>query len=163
MFGQFAFSTHMTPQRFAELAPHLQTEALLLATETGLSVPVVAAAIAIPAESARRMMTQRHFYVTPSSAVASWNEPNSIDDVRSNKMKVLSMLVDRGGAERVSLSLDEIAEGAEIAARSAPRAMRELAMAGLVVCLKRGANSSPAVYRVTEDGIEAARLARVAR
>lgn len=162
MFGQFSFSAHMTPQSFAKLAPHLQTEALLLATERGLTLPVVAASIELSMESARRLMGRRHLYANQIAPTA-WNNVDSIDGLQSNRMKVLSTLVDQGGAECVSLSLDEIAECAEIATRSAPRAMRELTAVGFVVCLKRGANSSPAVYRVTEDGIEAARLARVAR
>ncbi|NVP54479.1 hypothetical protein [Mycoplana rhizolycopersici] len=162
MFGQYSFSDHMTPDRFAKLEPHLQTEALLLATETGLPLPAVAASIAISNETARRLMTQRHAYAS-ANAPAMWTEPDSLADVGSNKMKVLFALIEAGGEVKASLSLDDIAHFAEISARSAPRAMRDLATAGFVVCLKRGAPNAPAVYRVTADGIEASRNARGAR
>jgi len=159
VFGQYSFSDHMTPDRFAKLEPHLQTEALLLATETGLPLPAVAASIAISNETARRLMKQRHFYSTPS-APANWVEPDTSVDVRSNKMKVLSMLLDEGDGESVSLSLDEIAERAAVGAKGAARAMRELTLAGHIVCIKRGVKSAAAVYHVTRDGIDAVRKAR---
>ncbi|MDR6757820.1 putative transcriptional regulator [Mycoplana sp. BE70] len=157
MFGQFF--DKMTPQRFAALAPHMQTEALLLAAEVGLAVPVVAASISIPTLEAKRLMCQRHGYRTPEAA-SNWVDPDRSVDVRSNKMKILSMMLAEGGADGISLSLVEIAERAGIGSTNAPRAMRDLTHAGFIVCIKRGGPHHAAVYRVTEDGIEAVRKAR---
>lgn len=154
--GAFINHSIFTPQRFAKLAPYLQTEAALLAVECGNSVDVIAASLNVPTRTLRVLMAQRHGHAIAMPDYLPVNQDEAPEAafriaLRDRVLRWMRQIRDDDGIVRGSTV--DIAEALGVRTASAARSVRELADAGFIACVAPGGSQRMAHYRVTDAGM----------
>lgn len=148
--GSFINRSVFTPTVFPALAPHEQTEALLLAAEFGMDASVLAAAVCMKTNDIRAIMRAKHAYRLPDAAAA---EREVYVAKPSNRHRIAALLFSLGALEKpVHLSATTAMSKLDIAHVSASRALRQMLTDRWIIMARPSTPTTAAAYLLTEIG-----------
>ncbi|WP_313194621.1 hypothetical protein [Shinella zoogloeoides] len=152
--GVFIDRSVFTPNRFQKLAPHLQTEAVLLAVECGNPVNVIAASVDMSSRRMSEIARTRHCYALARAAEADAVSEELRHIARSPlRDRVLCWIQRQAGKDgSIAISTGDIADALCVRNVSVARSIRELVAAGALICISPGRARKAAQYEVTERG-----------
>ena len=152
--GVFIDRSVFTPSRFQKLAPHLQTEAVLLAVECGNPINVIAAAVDMSSRRVSEIARTRHCYALARAAEAEPlnEEPRQIapSPLRDRVLCWLRRQAVEDGS--MAISTGDIADALCVRNASVARSIRELVAGGFLMCISPGQSWKAARYQITQRG-----------
>ena len=163
-----AFQTiDIEPKNFAAMAPHMQTELVLLAMERGSSVMLLAAKLGMHHFDVLQISRGRHLHNLPSLGASPFDDGQPISreaEKRRDRIDIDGLEVSRsqvsvlrwiaGGKNgQVCALRANMAEAVKLPIRSLDSALSKLLDEGLVARLRVASKNKPAKWSVTKAGL----------
>jgi len=163
-----AFQTiDMSPKAFAAMAPHLQTELVLLAMERGCSVMLLATKLSMHHFDVLQISRGRHLHNLPSIGASAFDDAQPVkreDAKRTDRVDIDGLEVSRsqvsvlrwiaGGKNgQVCALRANMAEAVKLPIKSLDSALLKLLDNGLITRLRVASKAKPALWAVTKAGL----------